>query len=270
MPLFSIIIPTLNSAKTISVALESILQQSFKDFEILIIDGISKDNTLEIARSYLDERAKIFSEKDAGIYFAMNKGIKLASGEWIYFLGSDDKLLDYSILQQINNEIINNDYNVIYGNVMINGEAGWARDGQIYDGDFSLSKLIEKNICHQAIFYKKTVFDKCGIFNSRYNICADWDLNLRIWATYSFHYTPIVVAIFKGGNSSYQIENNYSNTEKWLNIIGYYKLKILSHEFSPFCSNFLLLSRYYNEKKKFFLSFLLLLVFYLHKIKKYL
>jgi glycosyltransferase involved in cell wall biosynthesis len=267
MPFFSIIIPTFNSAKTLSLALESLVRQSFTDFDILIMDGLSSDATMEIARSYNDKRIKISSEKDNGIYDAMNKGIKLAKGDWVYFLGSDDRLFDSNVLQQISSEIISNNYNIIYGDVMIKGETGWAKDGQIYDGEFSLPKLIEQNICHQAIFYKKTVFETCGIFNSEYNICADWDLNLRLWAIYSFHYIKTTVAVFKGGNSSYQIVNNYAEIEKWINISRYFNFKILSRQFSPFAQRLNLLSRYYFKKGKYLKSVLFLTIFYLHKAR---
>jgi len=85
MPYLSIIIPTYNCENTISNCLNSILTQSYVDFEILIIDGASKDTTLEILKKYDDKRLKIVSEPDKGIYDAMNKGLKIANGNWIYF-----------------------------------------------------------------------------------------------------------------------------------------------------------------------------------------
>ena len=91
-PFISIIIPTFNAESTILKALESILQQTFKDFEILIIDGLSKDKTIEIVENLKDSRIKIHSDKDIGIYDAMNKGIHYAQGKWLYFIGSDDYL----------------------------------------------------------------------------------------------------------------------------------------------------------------------------------
>ena len=161
----SIIIPTFNSAKTLAVCLDSILKQSFTDFEVLIMDGLSTDNTLEIAKSYDDIRLIISSEKDNGIYDAMNKGITQSKGEWIYFLGSDDRLFNKNVFSEVYEIQKKGNSKIIYGNVLIEGQAGWAKNGQIYDGEFSLSKLIERNICHQAIFYKKEVFDKLGLYN---------------------------------------------------------------------------------------------------------
>lgn len=269
MPFFSIIIPTFNSAKTLDVALKSILQQTYTDFEILLMDGLSTDNTLEIAKSYNDQRIIISSEKDEGIYDAMNKGIKLARGEWLFFLGSDDLLYDKHVLGQIF-KAREYHFNIIYGNVLIEGNAGWAKNGQVYDGEFSLQKIIERNICHQAIFYKKAVFEKCGVFNINYNVCADWDLNLRLWSTRSFYYIDLIVSIFNGGNTSFLIANNYGETDKWISIISSFKHKIIYKEFSKFQTHFLTLSKYYFKKNRYFNSTLLLLVYFIHKMRTYL
>src|SRR5690606_10153742 len=102
-PLISIIIPTYNSAKTLRQALTSVVGQTYKKIEVLIIDGCSNDDTLVIVQSYAaeDSRLKWVTEPDNGIYDAMNKGIQLAKGEWLYFLGSDDKLHDEYVLEKI-------------------------------------------------------------------------------------------------------------------------------------------------------------------------
>lgn len=92
----SVIIPTYNSENTIEKCLDSLLAQTFKDFEICIIDGGSLDNTLTIATCYRTQfkNIRIVSEPDEGVYDAMNRGIDFASGKWLYFLGSDDKVFD--------------------------------------------------------------------------------------------------------------------------------------------------------------------------------
>ena len=109
-PLFSIIIPTFNAGKTLSFCLDSVLIQSFQDFEILIIDAVSSDNTMSIVEEYAAANTAItwISEKDKGIYDAMNKSISLAKGEWLYFLGSDDKLYDAEVLKKIMNSLNEN------------------------------------------------------------------------------------------------------------------------------------------------------------------
>ena len=100
---FSIIIPTFNSEKTLDIALSSIVVQSYQNFEVLIIDGLSTDSTIDIAKKHqkVFPNIKIKSEKDNGIYDAMNKGIALAKGEWLYFMGSDDSLYNDDVLNQI-------------------------------------------------------------------------------------------------------------------------------------------------------------------------
>src|SRR5246127_4505724 len=105
-PSFSVIIPTYNSAKTISQSIQSVLRQSFTGYEVLIIDGASTDDTLAITSAFNSERIKTISEKDRGVYDAMNKGIKLAKGQWLYFLGSDDALYDDSVLEKIKGLIL--------------------------------------------------------------------------------------------------------------------------------------------------------------------
>ncbi|MEI7505135.1 MAG: glycosyltransferase, partial [Paludibacter sp.] len=101
--------------------MESIISQSFTDFEVHIIDGVSKDNTLEIVKSFNDKRIQILSEIDNGIYDAMNKGIKLAKGKWLYFLGSDDQLFDSRVLNEIYITSKHTRSKVIYGSVKILG-----------------------------------------------------------------------------------------------------------------------------------------------------
>lgn len=173
--LFSIIIPTYNSAKTIKACLSSLLEQQFRDFEILLIDGVSKDETLSIAQSFNDQRIKIIAEKDNGIYDAMNKGIDLAKGKWFYFLGSDDSLQNPSVLSEVKLAIESHPKSLFfYGDVLTS-----ANYVQRYK-DHTYQKLINLNICHQAIFYHYTLFEH-NRYNLKYAICADWDFNLKVF-----------------------------------------------------------------------------------------
>jgi glycosyltransferase involved in cell wall biosynthesis len=200
-PFFTIIIPTFNSAKFIEKCLNSVFNQTFSGFEILIIDGVSNDNTLDICKSYNDSRIKIISEKDDGIYDAMNKGIKLAKGNWLYFLGSDDILFNNLVLEKVAKFITKAKVSIVYGNVKINGKTGWTNNSLVYDGEFNLKKILIKNICHQAIFYSKSIF-KDEFYNLKYNVCADYDLNLKLFKKYKFKYMAITTATFTGGGTS--------------------------------------------------------------------
>src|SRR5688500_6210639 len=116
-PTFSIIIPTLNSEAHIKRCLESVLNQSFPNFEILIMDGLSVDRTLSIVKQENDARITTYSEKDLGIYDAMNKGITLANGKWLYFLGSDDVLYDNDVFQDVVQLLEKTNCNVLYGDI---------------------------------------------------------------------------------------------------------------------------------------------------------
>jgi glycosyltransferase involved in cell wall biosynthesis len=209
-PLFSIIIPTYNSQNVVNRALDSLVSQSFKNFEVLVIDGLSKDNTVEVVRNYNDPRIKIRSEKDHGIYDAMNKGIKMAEGEWLYFLGSDDQLYSVDTLAQVAEKTEGVD--VVYGNVYS------TRFGGLYDGEFDDNKIKDKNICHQAIFLNRKVFQEVGVFEQKYKGYGDWDHNMKWFLSPVIRkkYIDIIVAHYAdGGFSSTQFDAAFYNMKDW-------------------------------------------------------
>ena len=202
-PSFSIIIPTYNSESSLKETLDSVLEQSFTDLEIILMDGGSKDITIAIAESYNDSRIKIYSEPDKGVYDAMNKGILKANGEWLYFIGSDDYLHAADVLQKVYDQLQKIKNHVLYGNVIIKGDAGWAKDGQIYNGKYTLQRLLRGNICHQAIFYRRSfLIENNLIYNLNYPIVADWDFNIQCRLKTSFTYLAIIVAVFNAGGIS--------------------------------------------------------------------
>ena len=233
MPVFSIIIPTYNSEEKIAKAIDSVLHQSFSDFEICIIDGASTDRTMEIVSNYAlnEKRVKFISENDRGIYDAMNKGIIFSSGHWIYFLGSDDTLYSKDVLQIIYSYCTTTKASILYGNVKMDGDTGWSKHGDIYDGPFNLHKLMLQNICHQAIFYHRSVFKKIGNFNTVYKICADWDFNLHCFARFDLHHIDLIVALYYGGGVSSVSEDTVFMSDKLNNIIKYFQNKLYYSEF---------------------------------------
>jgi glycosyltransferase involved in cell wall biosynthesis len=216
VPMLSIIIPTFNSAATIGRCLGSIGNQTFSDFEIVVQDGFSTDNTLEIIRNFQQANSRIEVQteraKDRGPYDAMNRAVSRARGTWLYFLGSDDELNDENVLKEAlkPEHLDNND--VLYGNVRLVGDCwGWAAHDSIYDGPFNLQKLLRANICHQAIFYRADLVRRAASFNVDYAVLADWDFNLRCWALTRFRYIDLVIAKFYGGgiSSSKQREEQF-------------------------------------------------------------
>lgn len=171
----SIITPTLNSEKVIESCILSVANQNYDYKEHIIIDGNSTDRTLSIITKLMEKYPHIryISEKDDGIYDAMNKGISMSSGEWLYFMGSDDVFYDHDVLQTVFGKEDLSQYYVLYGNVE------WGNTRKIYDHKFSLLKLMEQNICQQAIFYNKRLFLKIGNFDIKYKILADYVFNFK-------------------------------------------------------------------------------------------
>lgn len=217
-PLFSIIIPTFNSESTINLCIESIINQKFKDFEIIIVDGVSTDSTLTIlSKCYENEKILIKSEKDNGIYDAMNKGIDLAKGEWLYFLGSDDTLIDKNVLEKVANLINKEKLDLVYGIVK-------GKDSRIeykYDSKFT---IYTKGIHHQSVFYNKGIFNKIGKYDMRFSVAADYHLTLKVFSNPKLikKYIDIDIAYYgeNGFSSKFYDYKYYSYHYKFLNKQG--------------------------------------------------
>ncbi|MCF8383972.1 MAG: glycosyltransferase [Chlorobium sp.] len=196
----SIITPTYNAEKYIRKCILSVASQSYTNKEHLIIDGSSTDQTLDIIEKHAAQHPHIrfITEKDNGIYDAMNKGIGLSDSDWLYFLGSDDVLLDNRVFTDILKSSEAEISDVVYGNVQ------WGQEGFAYDGEFSCLKLMEKNICHQSIFFRKTVFDRLGLFNVRYKVLADWEFNMRWFGNPHIRkkYLDRIIALYQPGGYS--------------------------------------------------------------------
>lgn len=227
-PFFSIIIPTFNSGHTLPTCLNSILQQTNQDFEVILQDGGSHDDTRDLASDVNDSRIHFYSEPDKGIYDAMNKAVERASGVWVLFLGSDDYLYGDTVLSDIQDELLQyNTADMVYGNVKIIGNTPWAKDGAIYSGEINLPTLFNKhNYCHQAIFYHRRVFDDGHRYNLRYRICADYDFNLLCTAKYRVQYVPTIVSCFVSGGISSVDEDELFTQDRWTNIIRYFGSKL--------------------------------------------
>lgn len=192
--------------------MDSIITQSYKNFEVVIVDGISSDETMSIVKKYasLNLNIRWVSEKDNGIYDAMNKGIKMAKGEWLYFIGSDDSIYSINTLNEILKEL--KGFDVVYGNVFS------SRFNGVYDGEFTNDKIYQKNICHQAILFNKAVFKKIGLFNPKFRSHADWDHNLRWFLSHKIKrkYVPAIISNYAdGGFSSTTKEVFFEDIKFW-------------------------------------------------------
>ena len=200
MPLITIIVPVYNSRDTISAALNSILCQSFSDWECFVVDGASKDNTLEIVKFFcdIDSRFGYISEEDKGIYDAFNKGWKLAKGEWIYYLGSDDTLTPDG-LKRISTEL-DTSYAVVTGDVYLKSFDGSIRE-QYAKGFWG---------CHQGVIMQRDVIEKMGGFDEKYRIIADYDLLVRTWREgFKAKNVRVFLAYFYLGGTSQNISTQF-------------------------------------------------------------
>jgi glycosyltransferase involved in cell wall biosynthesis len=203
-PLISIIIPTFNSERFIDRCLTSLLAQHSRCFEIILHDAVSSDRTLEIIDTYtkLHSFIHVFSEPDDGIYDAMNKSILKAKGSWLFFLGSDDFLIDQTVISQLEETIKGNQQTqMIYGDVM-NKSLGRKTGGR-YGGKFDEIRILRQNICHQSILYRRELLEN-EMYQVRYKIYADYALNLRLMLDVAITkvYTPLVISNFTEGGLS--------------------------------------------------------------------
>lgn len=183
-PLISIVIATFNSEEHIENCLNSIMAHSGINLEIIVIDGKSTDRTLDIIRAMGIPNLTLVSEKDKGIYDALNKGVRLAKGQYLYFLGSDDRLLDgFSLLA---NELGAHN-TVYYGNS--------APLDKLLSGKFTKYRLSKYCMNHQSIIYPAGVFKKYE-YDLRYKVLADYALNIKVWGDKSFQkrYFPYTIA----------------------------------------------------------------------------
>lgn len=206
-PSVSVIIVVYNAERTLKASIDSVLGQSYDNVELVVIDGSSTDNTINIIASYGDRIGYFTSEKDKGIYDAMNKGIVAAKGEWLYFLGSDDELKNTTVISDVfeNRELGKNEF--VYGNIRLRSS------NNVLGGSRTYKELIEKNISHQAIFYHKDIFRKTGPYDLKYKVLADYDQNLKIFRDEAIEklFVPLDICLFndKGGASNITIDSSF-------------------------------------------------------------
>lgn len=196
-PLISIIIANFNSGAKLHATWESVRAQA-ADFECLIVDGASRDESLTIARGLAeaDPRVRLVSEPDKGVYDAMNKGVALARGSYVYFLGAGDELFDGALAEMSPHLQARNPMEIVYGDVLMSGRR--------FDGVFTYRKLCDHNVCHQAVFYGRDVFAKCGGYDLKYKGVADWTFNLKCFAApgVTTRYVPVMISRYEGGGIS--------------------------------------------------------------------
>ncbi len=204
-PKITIITVCLNSALTIERSIKSVLSQTYKNIEYIFVDGGSVDGTLDVIKKYDEHVTHIISEKDNGIYDAMNKGLRLAKGTIVYFLNTDDLLYDESVFETVVKTFQRFPLaDVVYGNAKLVYENGEKADA-VYPKNLDWNHFRDRSLCHQSVFTKRSAFEKVGLFDSRYKLAGDYAWILKsIWVhDLNYQHVPKHLSLFyMGGKHS--------------------------------------------------------------------
>jgi glycosyltransferase involved in cell wall biosynthesis len=212
--LISIIIATYNAGRYIKECLLSIATQEFKKIEIVIVDGGSIDNTLSIVKEFSNRNIKWISESDKGIYDALNKGVKMAKGKWLYFIGTDDRLLPgFSEMASK----LKDENTVYYGNTEPIYHSGDKPSYELLIGKFNNYRLAKYCVNHQAVIYPAKVFLKYR-YDLKYPVFADYALNLKVWGDKNFkkNFYPVTIARYNMTGFSSKINDVQFKKDKRL------------------------------------------------------
>ncbi len=219
----SIITACFNSAATIRDTIETVLAQDYTEIEYIIIDGGSTDDTLKIVNEYASGIAKIISEKDDGIYFALNKGIALATGDVIGILHADDLYAGNFVISTVMEKIqsvdaVYSDLQYVDRTVATTIKREW-KSGEYEPGMFRKGWMPP----HPTFFVKKKCYEQFGAFNTTFRTAADYELMLRMIHKHhiSIAYVPLVLVKMRvGGVSNKSLKNrikaNREDKRAWI------------------------------------------------------
>lgn len=258
----SIITVNYNNKEGLINTIKSVINQSWNNFEYIIIDGESDDGSVEVINEYNSQITYWISEKDSGIYNAMNKGISNAKGEYILFLNSGDVLNDNQALNNIYEYLYN--YDIISFNLRVIGES--MDFIKIYPKNISFSYFLQDTLPHPATFIKRTNFDSVGFYDENLKIVSDWKWFIIALFRYNLshkHHNLVFSKFYLDGISS--SINNYE-------VIKHERHSTLESEFPRFYQEYLNLSDniWFIEKfnKNIFYKLFKLASKVKHKIKK--
>lgn len=177
-PLITIITVNLNNLEGLRKTMKSVFEQSWQEFEYIIIDGGSSDGSSEFIEAKKDKIDYWVSEPDKGIYNAMNKGIKVANGEYLLFLNSGDWFCNEKVLENVFDKLGTCD--VLYGNMIkVFPDGREILDRGVNVEEISLKTFIEGNLNHQVTFLSKNIFKKYGLYDENLKIVSDWKIFLK-------------------------------------------------------------------------------------------
>ncbi len=178
-PLISVITVCRNEVGRIQRTIDSILGQRTELFEWIVVDGASTDGTLAILQAHNDAIAKLISEPDRGIYDAMNKGARAASGEWLLFLNGGDAFVNRSTVASIAPLLEKSDVDVLVGAHVRVWPDGRAPVKKIHSGALDLHHFYRRPVNHQSAFIRRRAFEKFGPYDTTFKYIADWDFFVR-------------------------------------------------------------------------------------------
>ena len=195
-PKISIVTVCYNTQETIEATVKSVLEQTYPNIEYIIIDGGSKDGTLAILAKYKNRLGYFVSEKDNGIYDAMNKALNAATGDWLYFLGGDDIMANPNIISTLVKQFQDSE-TVYYGDVLFKSTQ------LLYQFKLTNWHLCYRNISHQSVFYPKACYKRFS-YNLLYKVFADHIYNIELFASklFRFEYIRETVALYNDAGTS--------------------------------------------------------------------
>ncbi|AFI05698.1 glycosyltransferase family 2 protein [Helicobacter cetorum] len=204
----SVITASFNSEKTIQDTILSVLNQTYRDIEYIIIDGASTDKTLEIIQRYRDSIACVVSEKDKGIYDAMNKGIRRASGDIIALLNSDDFYTDEFVIEKVVHEFEKKNCDSVYADLVFVKPSCLEKVVRYYEsGEFNPKTFLYGVVpAHPTLFIKREIYERYGLYKTDYKISADFEMIIRLFVVQkiSFSYLKEVLVKMRTGGVSTQ------------------------------------------------------------------
>jgi len=204
----SVVTVVYNSAATIRDAIDSVLRQDHPDVEYIVIDGGSTDGTIDLIKSYGNKISRFVSEKDNGLYDAMNKGIQLATGDVVGIVNSDDLFYNNSVLSRIADAFADNKTDAVIGDIVFFKDG---TEGKILR-KYSSAKWTPGRFAwgympaHPSFFFKRSLFDDLGVYKTDYKIASDYELMIRYFfvAKIKWKYLPIITTKMRPGGASTQ------------------------------------------------------------------
>ena len=210
----TIITATWNSAATLEDTLRSVQEQTYADIEHIIIDGASTDETLAIAGRF-PHIALVHSEKDNGIYDAMNKGIALATGDIIGILNSDDMLADNRVIERIAKQFHDEGTDAVYGDLVFVDRNSTDRIKRVWRAGTYRHSLLYRGWMppHPTVYVRRNCYERFGHFNITYKVAADYDMLIRLLLIHriSLKYIPaVLIRMRTGGVSTRRFSERFS------------------------------------------------------------